>query len=163
VAPAINGSGSLVAKGDGQGPGKSFGGNGRIRLEAFQRNFTGGADPAFVAASPFGLYLPTTASTSSSIRAVRVNGVDVPPNPTGSFTIPDVTINQSTTVTVEIEAHNIPLGTVAKVYIFSENGADQVKDSTPLAGTFATSTATASAVLPPGFSRGFVRAKWTNP
>jgi hypothetical protein len=91
-----------------------------------------------------------------------VNGVAVPPNPTGSFEIPDVTINQSTTVTVEIEAHNIPLGTVAKVYIFSENGADQIKDLTPLAGTLGTSPATASLTIPPGFSRGYVRATWAN-
>ena len=74
--------------------------------------------------------------------------------------MPDVAINKSTAVTVQIAASNIPPGTVVKLHVFSENGADQIIDSLPLAGTPATSTATASVVLPPGFSRGFVRATW---
>jgi hypothetical protein len=133
-------------------------------LEAFQQNFTGSAQPQALLRTPFGLYLPTVSSAPSSIRAVKVNGVDVPPNPTGSFEIPDVTINQSSAVTVEIEAHNVPEGTVAQLYIFSENGSDQIKDSTPLtAQPSGVLTATASVTLPPGFSRGYVRAMWTNP
>jgi len=44
--------------------------------------------------------------------------------------------------------------------VFSESGPDHIVDSTPLAGILALPTATASVVLPPGFSRGFVRATW---
>jgi hypothetical protein len=74
--------------------------------------------------------------------------------------MPDVTMNAAAAVPVAIEAHHVPLGTVVKLHIFSENGADQIVDSTPLAGALALSNATASVVLPPGFSRGFVRATW---
>lgn len=74
--------------------------------------------------------------------------------------MPDVTINATTAVPVAIEARNIPPGTVVKLHIFSDNGADQIIDSTALDGTLANLTATASVVLPPGFSRGFVRATW---
>ena len=48
-----------------------------------------------------------------------------------------------------------------KLHLFSENSADQMRDSTPLAGTMQLSTATVSVMLPSGFSRGFVRATWT--
>lgn len=163
VAPILSGSGNLNVAG-GENSFAQPGSSGRIRLEAFQRNFTGTSSPALIAATPFGLYLPpTTVSTPSFIRAVKVDGVSVPPNPTGSFTIPDVTINQSMAVTVELEAHNIPLGTKAKLYIFPETGTDQIIESTPLTGTVALSTAMATINnLPPGFSRGFVRATWPN-
>ncbi len=107
-----------------------------------------------------GLFLPTANSGPSSVRAVRVNGVPLPPNPTGSFVMPDVTINQATAVTVAIEAHNIPPGTVVNLFVSSENGPNQTVPST-LAGTINLSTATASVVLPPGYSQGFVRATWT--
>ncbi len=66
--------------------------------------------------------------------------------------MPDVSINDNGTVTVQIVAHNIPLNTVVKLHIFSENGSDQIVNSTPLIGTLANSTATASVVLLPGFS-----------
>lgn len=167
AAPTINGTGTLGARGGGRG-GSGAGGScnqpgggkpGVIRLEAFQQSFTGSASPTPVQASPFALFLPTT--PPPSVRVTHVDGQLVPSNPTGSFTMPDVTINKSIAVTVNIVASNIPPGTVVKLYISSENAPDQTVDSLPLAGTLASSTATASVVLPPGFSRGFVRATWT--
>lgn len=161
VAPIISGGGRIIAAG---GKGREWAGtDGFIRLEAFQNKFTGPTTPAYVVASPFGLYLPPTAvATPSSIRVKTVDGVPVSSNATGSFEVPDVTINQASAMTIGVEAHNIPPGTKAQLYIFSENGPQQVLDSTPLAGSIATSTATASVTLPPGFSRGYVRATWTN-
>ena len=157
VASVIDGTGSVTAIG-GTLSGNRFSSDGRIRLEAFQQNFTGTTDPTRVLASPFALFLPTT--PAPSVRVTHVDGQPVPPYPTGSFTVPDVAINKSAAVTVQIAASNIPPGTVVKLYISSENAPDQTIDSLPLAGTLATSTATASVVLPPGFSRGFVRATW---
>jgi hypothetical protein len=160
AAPSVSGIGVLSASG-GNSPVSAHGSPGRIRLEAFQQNFTGTTNPTRVLASPFALFLPTN---QPSVRVVSIDGVPVPPNPTGSFTMPDVAVNKSTAVTANIEAHNIPRGTVVKLHLFSENGADQIIDSAPLAGTNdATSTTTASVVILPGFSRGFVRATWTNP
>jgi hypothetical protein len=162
VAPALAGTGALsVQRGDSpDGPSSN---TGRIRLEAFQNTFTGSISPDTsirTLGSPFALFLPTI---TPSVRVVSVDGKSVPSNPTGSFTMPDITINKSVAVLVNIAANNIPPGTVVKLYISSENASDQTVDSTPLAGTPTTSTATASVTLPPGFSRGFVRATWTNP
>ena len=167
VAPIITGTGALQARGGGRrnaGPncqpcGAGGGTDGGIRLEAFQHAFTGTTAPGPILASPFALFLPLT--TPPVLRVVSVAGILVASDPTGSFTMPDVTFNAATAVPVLIEAHNIPLGTIVQLHLFSENGADQILDSTPLAGSLQLSTATASAVIPPGFSRGFVRATWT--
>ncbi len=68
----------------------------------------------------------------------------------GTFEMPDVTIMDGAAVPVAIEAKNVPLGTVVKLHLFAENGPDQIVDSTPLAGTVALSTATASITIPLG-------------
>jgi len=94
------------------------------------------------------------------VRVVSVAGAPVPSIPNGSFEMPDVTISQGAAVPVDIEAKFVPVGTIVKVHIFSEDGADQVINSTPLQGTLEQSTATASIVFPSGFSRGFARAVW---
>jgi hypothetical protein len=63
-----------------------------------------------------------------------VAGVPIPANPTGSFQIPDASINQSTPATVAIQASNIPLGTVVTLYISSENGPDMTLQTSARAG-----------------------------
>ena len=162
MAPTISGNGVLSTRG-GSGPLAASGSIGRIRIEAFihqwnfRDDFSNIPPASTTTGSPFNVFVPTL----TSVRLVSVAGVPVNPNPTGSFEMPDVSINSGAAVTVVIEARNIPLGTVVKLHLFSESGPDQFVDSTPLAGTTQTSTATASVVLPSGFSRGFVRATWT--
>jgi hypothetical protein len=164
VAPTITGTGSLSVVG---GP-NNYGcngtnnaggaGSGVIRLEAFQNTFNGFISGPFYDASPFNLFLP---SANPSVLVASIGGVPVNTSPTGSFTVPDVTVNSSSPLPVQIQAQNIPLGTTVTLFIFSENGPDQTLTSTGLAGTVANSTATASVTLPPGFSRGFAKATWT--
>lgn len=156
LAPTISGSGMLRAGGAG---GINNGAPGRIRVEAVQQLFTGSSSPTQVRATPFNRALAPAAFPS--IRVVSVDGVPVTTDSTGNFTVPDVTINKGTAATVLVEARNIPLGTVAEIRLMSEGGTDQIVQTSPLAGTSATSTATASITFPPGFSRGFVRAAWT--
>lgn len=151
VAPVVSGSGRLEAIG---GSANIPGSRGRIRVEAFEQNFIGTSDPNYIRASPFGLFLD---SVRPAVRVVSVAGVPVPASPAASFEMPDVTIMEGDTATFEIEARNVPVGTIVKVHLFSENGLDQTVDSTPLAGTEELSTATASLAVPPGFSRSFVR------
>lgn len=147
VTPVLKGTGSLAAS--------------VIRFEAFQQNFTGTPQPpAAVLASPFALFLPST--STPAVRVTSIDGKSVPANPTGSFTLPDVGISKSTPVTVNIAAKNVPIGTVVKLYISSENATDQTVDSTPLTGSLSASTATATVTFPSGFSLGYVRATWTN-
>lgn len=155
VAPAIGGNGTLSISGGDAGECSGRGSTGAIRLEAF--TFSGGLSGT--RATPFNLFLPT--GGQSSVRVTMVSGLPVPANSTGSFSIPDVSINASVAVPFAIEARNVPVGTIIKLQIFSETGVDQTIDATPLAGTLAVSTATANALLPSGFSRGTVRAIWT--
>jgi len=74
--------------------------------------------------------------------------------------MPDVTLDNVSAVTIEIEAQNIPVGTVVELTITPETGAQLLVDSTPLAGTPEFSTASAEVTLPHGFSRFFVQANW---
>ena len=157
LAPALSGSGAIQATG---GPSSvNSGAPGRIRLEAIQHSFTGSFNPGPVRATPFNRNLAP--ANLPSLRVVSVDGAPVPTDSSGSFTVPDVTINKGTAVTVAVEARNIPVGTIVKLHLLSEGGSDQIVNTSPLAGTAAQSTATASVVFPPGFSRGFVRAVWT--
>jgi hypothetical protein len=159
VAPLVGGRGTLqVAGGNGVN-------QGQVRVEAFQQQFSFSVAPSagqLSVGSPFNTFVPT-----SSVRVVSVNGVALPSNPIGSFTLPDVTISQTQPVTLNIQATNVPLGTIVNLEVFSENPndnsvVDQVVASTPLAGqTAALSTATASVTFPSGFSRCWVRATWT--
>jgi hypothetical protein len=158
VTPLVSGTGSLSA-GGGSGRYGAATSPGLVRIEAFQQNFTGGISQPFNLASPSNVY---PSAVPATVRVVTVDGISVAQNPTGTFEMPDITINKSGLVSVVIEARNVPPGTVVKLHILSENGPDITVDSTPLVlvdGTL--SSATAEVTFPPGFSRGFVRASWT--
>lgn len=167
IAPVIDGVGLLNTRGGGVGCAVGAGGGGRIRLEAFQLNFTGpilaggGATLGTVrreTLAPGTSFLPV--NPTGSVRVVDVDGTAVPDLPSGSFLSADVTINQST-VLLTIEARNIPLGTIVTLHVLPEIGPDQVVETTPLAGTLGLSTATASVTFEFGFSRFMVHALWT--
>jgi hypothetical protein len=162
AAPSITGSGQLNAAGAAGTIGcnsiSDAGGPGGVRIEAFQNSFTGSTSGQLSLATPFNSFVPTS---PPSVRVVSVAGVPVSSSPTGSFAIPDVTINSAAPVSFAIQAQNIPIGTVVQLQIFSETGPDLTVAASPLAGTLAASTATASVALPSGFSRGIVRAIWT--
>lgn len=161
VAPAVSISGNLnVSEGGGQlGCFPSSGSQtGIIRIEAFQIGAINSTGRLYTA-TPFGLFLTSTGIPS--LRVISIGGSPVATSPTGTFTIPDVTVNSNAALPVAIEATNVPTGTVVTLTIFSENGPDQTIQSTPLAGTLASSTATANVTLPSGFSKGFVKATST--
>jgi len=92
-----------------------------------------------------------------------IGGVPVPPNPTGSFTVPDVVLNSSSPVTVNIQANNLPVGTTPTLYFLTENFPDQTIVSSPLANstTPGITTASTTVTLNPGYSKGYVIATWT--
>ena len=158
VAPTVGGTGTLLANGGPFRHGGRCAADGRIRLEAFRHTFTGGSDPGMHRTFPNALNVPST--PPSSVRVVSIAGVAVPPNPTGSFELPDVNIDASAATAVVIEGRFVPVGTVVRLHLVSEDGADQIVDSAPLAGTLEQTSATASVVFPRGFTRGFARAVW---
>ena len=162
AAPVIGGSGNLTVKGIGRASDQCSGGfaassSGAIRLEAFSNTFSGSFSGPTYYATPFGTFL---SESNPSVRVVSVNGVAVPTKPSGQFIVPDVVLASSGPISFDIEAHEVPTGTIVRLFLSSEDGIDQVIDSTPLAGTSQLSRATATATLPPGYSRGFVHASW---
>lgn len=157
MAPTISGTGNLRATGGSGGRDAGGGSNGRIRLEAFNHQFTGSVIPTPRVVTPGPIILPTVGVPS--VRVVSIGGIPLPAQPIGSFITPDVTVGADT-VGLEIEASFIPLGTVVTLQIFSEGAGAQTVDSTPLAGTLENSSATATAILPHGFSRFYVQASW---
>jgi hypothetical protein len=163
VAPTIAGNGSITAAGGSSGNNScGQGTNGTVRLEFFQNTFTGSVTGSEYFATPVNLFLP--ASTAQPlIMVTSIGGVAVPPNPTGAFTVPDVALNSSAPLAVNIQGTNIPAGTAATLYFSTENFPSQQVTSTPLAATSTpgVTTATATVTLNPGWSLGYVIATWS--
>lgn len=161
IAPLIMSTGvsaNITALGGPPFGGAGFGSRGRIRLEAFQQQFTNRIDPPPTLSSPSPVFPPASAP---AVRIVSIGGVTVPANPTASFIAPDVTLDNAATVTIQLAGSKVPVGTVVHLTLTPETGAIVNVDSTPLAGTFDSSTATASVTIPHGFSRFSVQASWT--
>jgi len=141
VAPAIAGDGAITAAGGSPGfsycRGNNPGAGGIVRLEAFQDTFiatgtTGGNVYTAIPAS--NLFVPAAAAEPSIVvTSISVPGVTlpvaVPLKPTGGFTVPDVALNSSSPLTVNITAKNIPLGTIPTVYFSTLN--EPIRQSRP--------------------------------
>ena len=162
IAPSFSGS-NLYSSISAQGRGGASGG--RIRIEALQNSFVGGIYAGVAGEVRATTLAPNTiilgpAVVIPTLRIVSVDGVPVPPNPTGGFTPADVTINTAAPVTIVIEGKDVPVGTVATVAVYNETTGVQTLDSTPLTGTSELSTATATGMIDPGFSLVTVRANF---
>ncbi len=158
MANTVSGAGTLSTQA-GNGPaGGGEGSRGRVRLEAFNHGFTGTIDPGTVTSSP-GLVFPP--ATAPRVRVTSVDGVALPANPLGGFAPADILIDASGSVTIAIEANYVPLGTVVELTFVSEGNQSIEVTSTPLAGSLALSTATATATIPHGFAIFNVQASWT--
>lgn len=164
VAPILSGSGVLSVNGTNT---LSPSGAGWVRLEGFQvsTTFFFPAGTIYVTrGAPIdeGLLRPP----AGSVRVTAIAGVPIPIYPTGSFELPDATINSNNPVNVDIQATGIPPGTVVTLRVFPQIPDDPTAAELPsvqatLQGTLELSTATVSVTFPYGFSRGYVRATWT--
>lgn len=95
------------------------------------------------------------------LRFVSVGGVNAPAFPTGSFGVPDITVNSTSAIPVQIGASGIPLGTTLTLFVTSDGTvAEQTVTTSPLAGSLSSSTATANITLPQGIHRLYLRATW---
>ncbi|MBN1605166.1 MAG: hypothetical protein JW940_00960 [Polyangiaceae bacterium] len=158
VAPVLGGNGRLEINGGNSG-GCSYS-PGRIRLEAFTHNEGYALDCGWyrTVGTPYRTFVPTT--PPPSIRVVGIANMSVPPDPTGSFELPDVVFNFGNAIDVLIEARYVPPGTDVKLHLYSTDGADQIVTAPALQGTLEQSTTAVSIVFPPGFSRGFAHVAW---
>ena len=95
------------------------------------------------------------------LRVVSVDGVLVPANPRGYFDPADLEIDATDPVPFEIEAPNVPLGTVVDLELVSEVG-ETTTFSVMLENRNAQGipVATVNAPVPHGFSRLHIRADW---
>lgn len=153
VANRILGNNSTVIIARGGGGPFARGGLGRIRLEAFELSLPAAfIDPPPSAGTP-GPVMPPTGFPS--LQIIAVGGLSAPPGPKGNFLAPpDIVLSPivPSPVTVELQASNIPPGTTLMVTVIPEAGSRTTVDSTPLAGTLESSTATASVTLTNGVS-----------
>lgn len=168
VAPTLSGSAGLNVLGgtNTNGYSGSGGESGWVRLEGFQvsTGFTFSAGSARVTrGSPVDT---TSLQPSGTVRVTAVAGVAIPVYPSGTFALPDVTINAANPVDVAIQATGIPPGTVVTLHVYPDTPEVQTTVNLPpvqttLQGTLELSTATVQFAFPYGFSRGYVRATWT--
>ena len=140
----------------GQGVCSGFGngGWGYVRTEAFSFASSFSVDPS---AKEFSIGQPglVTLANVPTLRINSVGGVNSPASPSGTFhATPDITLptTQTNPVAVALQAANIPLGTTIEVRLTPASGSPASVQSTPLTGTVAASTATASLTLPAGQS-----------
>lgn len=155
VSNAVSGIGAIkVMGGPGYVGGASSGKNGFARMETYTGGV--GCEGNCIRETPSELHLPQTGPPT--ITVTKINNEVINSNP---FTLPpDKVINTSAPVRVEISAHQIPLNTIPKIYLFPETGPDRVVDIGPLKGTLADSMAIADVTFPPGGTRGYVKATW---
>jgi hypothetical protein len=128
--------------------GSSYGGSvGFFRVEAFdQTQFL----PSYQDYSQ-GLPGPVILPNLPTLTISSVGGVNAPANPAAAFRAnPDIIVPTSVSnpVTVNIQATNIPVGTVVQIMQTSDVNERTIINSSPLAGTNASSTATATVTLP---------------
>ncbi len=154
VAPVIDGSGLLSARAGRTERGQKKSDDGRIRFEAFQNVFAGGFnDTPFSEGKPFGLFLPPT--PSPSVRVISIGGALV--------SKPEINLSAPDSLSVSIEAQNVPTGTVVFIQCFPEDGAEPIVRTTPLEGTLEHSLASVPVTFPAGLSHCYVDANWKQP
>jgi hypothetical protein len=128
---------------------------GRIRMEAntLEGPYQTNVSPAPSVAAP-GPLLPDSSTATVRVTAISIGAqsVPVPSDPRSSFSPPqaDAILGASGPATLQLEAHNVPLGRTCTVRIANAFGTATLYTSTPLAGTVALSAATADVTLPQG-------------
>ena len=113
MADRITGSGVLWARG---GRTLQDDSGGRIRLEAFFRPLAANALPPATATAPTST--PDFADLPT-LSVISVDGANVTQPPSGSLQTPDVVFTDDGTVTVVVEAANVPNGTPVTLRITS--------------------------------------------
>jgi hypothetical protein len=124
---------------------------GTVRIEGDASNFNLllNGSTGTVVATPGAV----TPANTPTLRITSVGDLTVPPTPSGNVNTPDVTFQMppSSPVNVSLLGSNIPTGTTAKVRVTPQVGSATEVFSSAFVGSTASSTATASVTIPPGF------------
>lgn len=138
------------------------GGLGRIRLERTTDTFAGTLVGLSSAGAPGVVVLPNR----PKIQFTSVAGQPVALNPGGVFGAVDIVIDQPGTITIELAAMRVPVGTTVAVGAKPENVGEVLVpvNSSALAGTFENSTASVDLTFPqPGLYFLEARVNFTLP
>ncbi len=153
MANTVSGSGSLFARG---GTGSGAGGDGLIRIEAFDASgsIIPNSDPSPAVSVPTIVSLPP--GLLPTITITSIGGEAVPGNASGSLTMPDVVIPDTVNdpVEIQISTTNVPDGAVIKLRIVQDNGDTIFVDSTAVSSN----SATASTPINSGIGAIYARA-----
>lgn len=158
IADHITNQGQLQAR-KGAGTGRP-GGNGRIRAEANSFSLVDLGDPLLISDLPGPIWPP---EGSPKLRAVLIDSQVIPEDPSAIINDPfnsDVLMASGGSVMLQIEAENVPVGTTVNVRIATVPGVVTTVTSSPLTGTFESSTATANVIMPAGYSIVQLRASF---
>ncbi len=156
VAPQVTNQGTVQAKGGNNScvGGGGFGYTGRVRVECTTCSVAT-TDPAASLSNTLG---PITSASTPALTALptltisSIGGTTVPATPTGSHASPDVALpaTSPSELPVTLTATNVPVPTQFVVKLMPAMGEPLFFPSTRSAGSFATSTATATVRVPPG-------------
>lgn len=113
-ADRISGAGALRAVGTDEGND-----NGRIRLEAFDRNFSGSSRPGPVYSVPVS---GPDYNQGGTLSITRIAGQNVQQPPGGSLVNPDVIFTQTGPVEITVNAVGIPDGTAVNLRVTTADG-----------------------------------------
>ena len=129
---------------------------GRIRIDATNIGGTGTLLPQAATGPLVNVPLPV----NPTVQLATIDGVPVTASPTGSYLVPDVTINKTTAVPLVLTSQNIPSGTALTVFVSTDTAGSDLTFPATLSGTIDAGTATVNVTLPIGVHRIYVRATW---
>jgi len=113
-ADRVTGAGSFRAVGGDEGND-----NGRIRIEAYDRNFTGSTRPGIIYSLPIA---GQDFASPGTLLVTRIAGQNVQQPPSGSLASPDVLFTQAGPIEVTVTGQNIPNGTEIRLRVATRNG-----------------------------------------
>jgi hypothetical protein len=153
VASQVFGSGAIRANG-GNGNYEAnppqTGGQGRIRFDVYDNEFSGSIGSAFTQGSQF-IIIPT-AGQLPQLTVTSIGGVPVSASPSGALSTPDAVLSaqQNNPIPIVVSCVNLPLNTQITVSVKPANGAAVSATGYNTTGTLASSTATISINMPRG-------------
>lgn len=113
-ADRVSGGGAFRAVGGDEGND-----NGRIRIEAYDRDLTGTTRPAIVYSMPIA---GQDFAPAGTLTIARIAGQNVQQPPGGSLVSPDVVFTQAGSIEVTVTGQNIPNGTEVRLRVTTKDG-----------------------------------------
>ena len=130
------------------------------RVEALEILLTDAGSPNFTNSFATGPVFPP--AFPPVLRASAVDIQSLPADPDAGIETVETQISIPGTTTLLIEAENVPVGLDITVYVVPLRGSTITATSdAPLAGTFESSSTTATITFPPGRSEIQLKVNWT--